>query len=153
MSDTKTQRNTPQRQIVLEELRKVTSHPTPRELYEMVRQRLPRISLGTVYRNLERLHQSGTIQKLELGGSEARFDGRLGLHHHVRCVRCGRVADVDELPGDPIREEPAEAAGYKILGHRFEFVGLCPECREKPIDQSGPLENHSHVVTMPNARE
>ena len=50
-------------------------------------------------------------------------------------------------------EEPAEAAGYKILGHRFEFVGLCPACRETPVDQSGPLENHRHVVTMPNAQE
>jgi len=55
----KTQRNTRQRQVVLEELRKLTSHPTAAELYEITRARLPKISLGTVYRNLEVLAENG----------------------------------------------------------------------------------------------
>ena len=69
------QRNTRQREVILEELRKLRSHPTAPVLYEIVRRRLPRISLGTVYRNLELLAKSGVVRKLELSDSEARFDG------------------------------------------------------------------------------
>jgi Fur family ferric uptake transcriptional regulator len=98
-------------------------------LYDMVRRRLPRISLGTVYRNLELLTQNGMIQKLPLGGGEARFDGQLSPHHHVRCVRCGRVDDVDDLGSVSLPNEPKRAGGYEILGCRFEFFGLCPRCR------------------------
>ena len=96
----KTQRNTRQRQVILEELQKLTSHPTAAGLYEIVRRRLPKISLGTVYRNLELLARTGLIQKLEFGGGEARFDGNVDRHDHVRCVRCGRVDDISAPPLD-----------------------------------------------------
>ena len=68
-------RMTRQRRVILEELRKVNNHPSAYEIYEFVRKRLPRISLGTVYRNLEILSESGDIQKLEPGCSLKRFDG------------------------------------------------------------------------------
>ncbi len=131
MPHRKLQRNTPQRRIILEELRKVTSHPTAVELYEMVRQRMPKISLGTVYRNLDLLAQQGTIQKHALGGVEARFDGDARRHYHVRCDRCGRMDDLDEGYDDLVGEQPAQAAGYRILGCRLELVGVCPECRRR----------------------
>jgi len=127
----KLRRNTPQRKVLLEELRKVSSHPTAAELYELVRRRMPKISLGTVYRNLELLTESGTIQKLATGRAEARFDGDPGRHYHVRCVRCGRVDDVHDLPEDLLDSEPKELAGYEILGHRLEFLGICPECGDR----------------------
>ena len=79
------QRVTRQRRVILEELRKLTSHPTAPALYEVVRRRLPRISLGTVYRNLELLARAGFIQRLDLQGAEARFDGNPEHHYHVRC--------------------------------------------------------------------
>lgn len=129
MPHRKRTRSTPQRRIVLEELRKVTSHPTAVELHGMVRHRLPRISLGTVYRNLELLAEQGVVMKLELGGAESRFDGNVAPHHHVRCVRCGRVSDVHGLPESMLREDVAKAAGYRIIGYRLEFIGVCPACR------------------------
>jgi Fur family ferric uptake transcriptional regulator len=61
-------RLTSQRQVILEELKKVKSHPTANEVYDMVRKRLPRIGLGTVYRNLDLLAERGIIKKLEVGG-------------------------------------------------------------------------------------
>ena len=67
-------RLTTQRQVILEELGKVKSHPTANEVYDMVRKRLPRIGLGTVYRNLELMAESGMILKLEVGGTQKRFD-------------------------------------------------------------------------------
>lgn len=132
MADQKLFRNTRQRRMILKELQSLTSHPTATELYEIVRQRLPKISLGTVYRNLELLSQNGQIRKLELGGAEARFDGDLSRHYHVRCAHCGKVDDIRDLPGDLVREQVREMNGYRILGHRLEFVGVCPDCRDKP---------------------
>jgi Fur family transcriptional regulator, ferric uptake regulator len=127
-------RMTAQRRIILEELRKVLTHPTAGEIYEIVRKRLPRISLGTVYRNLEILSEIGMIQKLEMAGTQKRFDGIVENHYHVRCIRCGRVDDVlaDSIP--MINEALAESSDYEILWHRLEFVGLCPQCKK----ESGP---------------
>jgi Fur family ferric uptake transcriptional regulator len=130
MTQQKQHRNTPQRRMVLEELQKVTSHPTAVELYEMVRKRMPKVSLGTIYRNLELLAEMGLIQKVDLVSSEARFDGNPKPHHHVRCATCGRVGDLHELPLDMLREVPSEIGGYSIIGHKLEFVGICGECNE-----------------------
>ncbi|MGD2107826.1 MAG: transcriptional repressor [Phycisphaerae bacterium] len=130
MVENKPRRNTRQRQVVLEELRKLCSHPTAAELYELARQRLPKISLGTVYRNLELLVQMGVIRKLETAGSEARFDADVDQHYHVRCVQCHRVDDVEGLPPDPVKKEALPANGYDIVGLRLEFIGICPSCQE-----------------------
>jgi Fur family ferric uptake transcriptional regulator len=114
---------------MLEELRKTHSHPTATELYEIVRRRLPRISLGTVYRNLELLTETGAIRRLEIFGKEARFDGDLDKHYHVRCERCSRVDDLVGTPPEQTIEESRDVNGWKILERRVEFVGICPECQ------------------------
>jgi Fur family transcriptional regulator, ferric uptake regulator len=124
------QRNTQQRRVILEELRKATSHPTAALLHEFVRRRLPKISLGTVYRNLELLARMGVVRKLEFAGAETRFDGNLQRHDHVRCVRCGRVDDFPAVPLDLSVAEANDWGDYQILGHRLEFFGVCPQCRE-----------------------
>lgn len=124
-------RMTPQRKILLEELRKLRTHPTADELYEVVRRRLPHISLGTVYRNLEILSRTGIIRKIELGGTQKRFDGDLEIHQHIRCTECGRIED---LPGnDSVTQcdmELIEQTGYEVIERRVEFIGICPDCRK-----------------------
>jgi Fur family transcriptional regulator, ferric uptake regulator len=127
---TPSQRHSRQRQVILEELQKLTSHPTAVGLYEIVRQRLPRISLGTVYRNLDLLTRTGIIQKLEFGGEEARFDGNLTPHQHVRCVKCGRVDDIHGPQLDLLGGAKHDFNGYCVLGHRIEFFGVCPQCKD-----------------------
>lgn len=123
---------TRQRRVILEELGKVTSHPTASELYEMVRKRLPRISLGTVYRNLEILSERGVIQKLHFGGgTQRRFDGNARNHYHIRCTGCGRVDDVPIEAMAGLEKAARGASEYEITGHRLEFLGLCPHCRKK----------------------
>lgn len=128
---------TRQRRVILDELRKVTSHPTADELYRKVRRRLPRISLGTVYRNLEVLSGSGSILKLDLAGRQRRFDGDLSPHYHVRCVQCGRVEDVVAAPQTGLENSPTDAKGYRIIGHRLEFTGICPRCQKPPPETIG----------------
>jgi len=124
-------RMTRQRRIILEELGKVTSHPTASDLYQRVRRRLPRISLATVYRNLEILSACGAITKLEAGGTQKRFDGDTSLHYHVRCMACGRVDDLPVKPIGDIEKYLRGTGGYEIVGHRLEFVGFCPKCKAK----------------------
>jgi Fur family ferric uptake transcriptional regulator len=131
MATDKLRRNTPQRRVVLEELRHLKSHPTAAELYAIVRRRLPRISLGTVYRNLEVLHEDGMIRKMEFAGAESRFDGTLDRHDHVRCTECGRIEDIYPSSPDQALHSPAELAGYQVEGYRLEYFGSCPSCRMK----------------------
>jgi Fur family ferric uptake transcriptional regulator len=130
MTDQHFQRNTRQREVILAELRKSLAHPTAAELYDQVRRRLPKISLGTVYRNLDLLARMGIIQRLEMAGAETRFDGALEPHDHIRCAACGRIDDVTGPAVDLSPQQGKEFGGYQVLGHRLEFVGLCPQCRK-----------------------
>jgi Fur family ferric uptake transcriptional regulator len=122
-------RMTRQRQVILETLREVDTHPSADEIYEMVRRRLPRISLGTVYRNLEILSESGEIQKLESGSNLKRFDGRAHRHYHMRCIRCDRVLDAPIPFTLDIEDRIRSLTDFQILGHQLEFTGLCPACQ------------------------
>jgi len=124
-------RMTRQRKIILEELRNMHSHPTADEVYDKVRKRMPRISLGTVYRNLEILSQWGLAQKLDLAGNRRRFDGSTEDHYHVRCVRCGEVEDVPVEPMQDIEASARNNTDFEITGHRLNFLGLCPNCRKE----------------------
>ena len=128
MKNNNFQRNTKQRQVILEELQKLHSHPTAAGLYRIVSCRLPKISLGTVYRNLDLLAKAGVIQKLEFGSDEARFDGNRTPHDHIRCVKCGRVDDIHRPSLDLSGGARNDFNGYSVLGHRVEFFGVCPQC-------------------------
>ena len=124
-------RITKQRQVILEELRKLNTHPSADEIYKVVRRRLPRISLGTVYRNLEVLAQMEVIQKLELSGSLKRYDWDTNKHYYIRCVRCNRVENIPIAPLNQLEDELYEATVFEIIGHNLEFTGLCPKCSKE----------------------
>jgi Fur family ferric uptake transcriptional regulator len=123
---------TRQRQVILEELRSVNTHPSADEIYEMVRKRLPRISLGTVYRNLEILSERGEIQKLELGCRLKRFDGVAEGHYHMRCFGCSRVIDAPSDSDVFVSYKLKENTDFKVTGHKLEFIGICPACLNTP---------------------
>ena len=123
---------TVQRQIIVEELNKLQSHPTADELYLIVRKRLPKISLGTVYRNLDLLSSAGKILKLETSGKQKRFDGCLKRHFHKCCSRCNGVRDVEidgmytveAILGQMVKDNNLE-------DYNLEFAEICPDCRPK----------------------
>ena len=128
-------RLTTQRQIILEELGKVKTHPTANEVYDMVRKRLPRIGLGTVYRNLELMSETGIILKLEVGGTQKRFDATVDPHYHIRCLSCGRVNDIEIPVMEKINKTAADISQYQVLGHHIEFSGICGECSNQDKEQ------------------
>ncbi len=127
-------RLTTQRQVILEELSKVKTHPTASELYDMVRKRLPRIGLGTVYRNLELMAENGLILKIEVGGTQKRFDATTEDHYHIRCSFCGRVDDIDVPVMEELATQAANSSAYLILGHHVEFTGICSACQQQRQD-------------------
>lgn len=117
-----------QRAIILEELRKLKTHPTADEIYGIVRKRLPNISLGTVYRNLDFLTENGEIRCLVASGLSKRFDGDLSHHQHVRCVHCGRVADVCMSVMPPSVASMHVPGFSQVLSSRVEYDGICEHC-------------------------
>lgn len=129
LTSSKELRMTRQRRTIMEALEGADNHPAADEVYQMVRKKLPHISLGTVYRNLDILSEHGLIRKLELGGSQRRFDGKVKNHYHIRCTRCGRVEDAPVEPLSKLEDTLRGASDYEIVGHRLEFIGLCPRCK------------------------
>ena len=116
--------------MILEELRRCANHPGADEVYLRVRERLPRISLGTVYRNLEIMASEGMIRVLNTNSGHKRFDPIVEEHCHFRCSACGKIEDIPfavEFPELDARNP--WVSERKIEGARPEYFGLCPECR------------------------
>ncbi len=125
-------RMTYQREVILEELRRLKTHPTADELYALVKNRMPRISRATVYRNLEQLSEAGMVVKLLGTGNQRRFDGNTQKHAHIHCIKCGRIADMpcaDQIDGEPDKELK-DTCGYTVIGRQVEYIGICPECND-----------------------
>ncbi len=125
-------RRSTQGQVILEELRKLDSHPRGDELYARVRERLPRVSLGTIYRNLDRLERAGEIVEIYCGDF-VRYDGDVSPHDHFMCRVCKRTWDFGHshtVPDEGAAERVAE--GLLVEGHYTVYYGLCGECRSTP---------------------
>ena len=119
---------TPQRAAVLEALRDTVSHPTAEELQHMVQERLPRVSLGTVYRNLQVLVDEGYAVRLPTVQGSHRFDGNMSRHHHAICGVCGAILDVHDLDDDDLTRTAQAQTGFSGLEARVQFVGVCGDC-------------------------
>ncbi|PYM83725.1 MAG: transcriptional repressor [Candidatus Rokuibacteriota bacterium] len=120
-------RNTRARRIVLETVRATDVHPTAEWVFRHVRRRLPRVSLGTVYRNLRLLVREGLlVERADAAGD--RFDGNLSEHHHFTCVECGRVFDLREPVRRTVHLRLSSRTGFEVLRHRIEFYGRCATC-------------------------
>ncbi len=130
-------RMTNQREIILRELKKSKRHLSADELYDKVKKFMPRISLATVYRNLEILSEAGLIGKLEISGRQKRFDYDATDHDHIYCAVCHRVDNLNiERQGLHTKEIKA-VKGYSITGYRLEIVGVCPVCQKKENQEKG----------------
>jgi len=121
-------RMTPQRAAILKCLRESFTHPTAEEIYEEVQKRIPRISLGTVYRNLQVLVEEGYAKRIPTAQGSQRFDRNVSAHHHVVCLECGTIEDFEAEPDEALREHVGKRTGFQVTSHRTEFTGICPAC-------------------------
>lgn len=120
-------RKTKQLEVIWEAIKDDNSHPTADQIYARVREALPNVSLGTVYRNLQKLVAAGKLQVLTLGRSQ-HFDPLVAHHQHFICEQCRRVYDVllDAAPAINPVKLPHE--GFTVTSHQVSFYGTCKEC-------------------------
>jgi Fur family peroxide stress response transcriptional regulator len=121
-------RMTKQKRVILEVLKNTKSHPTADWVYDKVKKKIPNISLGTIYRNLNILKNQGEILELCYGKGFSRFDGNATHHYHFTCDYCGKILDVETPPVTEMEESIARQFGVTVKRHRLEFYGTCPDC-------------------------
>src|ERR1700678_719482 len=122
---------TPQRLAIIEALLAATDHPRAERIFEDVRRLHPHISLATVHRTLETLCAIGEARKVTMLYDSARYDGNLAPHHHVVCVRCRRIRDVEISGLERVIDGHAALKGFQPLGWSLEIQALCDSCRKQ----------------------
>jgi Fur family peroxide stress response transcriptional regulator len=124
-------RHSRQRERILELLQDTRAHPTANWLFGRLRKQFPRLSMGTVYRNIGILIEQGHLSRLAFGNAFDRLDANMRPHYHFLCDRCDAIIDLD-LPIDrTIDTWLGRAAGFVVRRHDLEFRGLCPKCAQK----------------------
>lgn len=117
-----------QREAIKEFLMERKDHPTADMVYLGLLDKFPNLSLGTVYRNLTLLSDTGEINRLRLGDGVDHFDGNTMPHYHFICEKCGKVMDIETKDFDAGIDLAASGFPGKIKGHVTYFYGECPDC-------------------------
>ncbi len=119
---------TPQRTLIFEILNSLNTHPTVTEVAREVALRSPNVSFDTVNRTLQTFAKMGLLHKVHGTGNGLRFDTNTLPHHHVQCIRCGRIVDIESPELDSIPVPKAVSARYKVLSKMVIFETVCDEC-------------------------
>ena len=117
-----------QREEILEYLRSVKTHPTAEEVYSEVRKKDKNISLGTVYRNLDRLSKENLILRIEIANGKDRFDRDISSHYHAVCKECGGIVDIFVDYFHNIDKVVEKEINCKVLSHNVIFNTICQNC-------------------------
>ncbi len=121
---------TPQRVAVMRVLVNSGDHPRAETVFAKVREEHPNISLATVHRTLETLCAIGEARKVTPLHDSARYDGNTAPHHHVVCVRCRRIRDIDVPEFNGLLHGRQTLGDFHLLGCSVEVHALCRDCRE-----------------------
>ena len=123
---------THQRQVLYEVMQGIPGHPSPEEVYERVRERIPSISLATVYKNIHVFIESGLLREVSLHHGSLRVELNRRPHHHLVCTRCKSIMDIDEeqlhLPQD-LQQLPN---GFLVERFAVDVLGRCAACQAEP---------------------
>ena len=125
-----TSRITTQRQAVYGVVNGQHDHVTADQVFQSVRKSQPRVSLATVYRNLEKLTEDGVINRTSINGVYY-FETEQKHHYHAVCLSCGRITNLDSDPASDIEQHFDRQTDYKLTGHDLILYGLCPICLRK----------------------
>jgi Fe2+ or Zn2+ uptake regulation protein len=127
-------RITPQRRLIFETLIVEVDHPSAEEVYQRIVETMPDISRSTVYNTLNALVELDALGKVrDIGAEGTRYDTELDPHHHIYCLRCGRLIDIhQEFEG--LTLSPENERGYRIVRPQVTFYGYCPECQDRVSD-------------------
>ena len=120
---------TSQRRAVLDALKDCGGHPSAEEGYLAVKQRNPKVALGTVYQALNVLEEIGLIEAKRWSESPVRYDLNTEPHHDIRCVRCGAVAEVQDVDLGDFAARVRENTPYQVTSASLVIEGVCPACQ------------------------
>jgi len=125
------------RQAILDVLLETKEHPSAEHIYQTLKPRFPRLSLGTVYRNLQEFKREGTVCSLLVVDGQERFDGNMSEHAHFVCEKCGAVIDLSiPLPDDI--SSSVKLRGYQVNVRQLFLRGRCPKCATKSPSDAVP---------------
>lgn len=123
---------------MLEWLRATDRHPSAAQIHAQLRGEFPRLSLGTVYRNLEVLVSEGAVEEVPVAGGPSRYDGNPEPHHHFTCEQCGRIVDVTLPVPRGLARRLEGALGLRARRIAIDFYGSCDECEAHSSRAPGP---------------
>lgn len=118
-----------QREIILNTLKENVVHPTAEYLYAKIQEKDPKISLATLYRNLNQLTENGIIKKIDGLETSSHYDHNTHEHYHFICTKCRRVFDIDAEVAPELIRRTEEKTDFLIENHDIVFSGICKECR------------------------
>lgn len=122
-------RNTQQRQLIRQVLRRDPGFVSAQQLHEILRSSGAGIGLATVYRTLQSLAEAREVDVLRTPEGELSYrQCSAGHHHHLICRLCGRAVEVRDAPVEAWAEEVAKAHGFRDVNHVVEVYGICPDC-------------------------
>ena len=122
------QRVTPQRLVILRELRRMGGHVPAERVHRAVARELPGTSIPTVYATLDLLVELDLARKLDIGAGMSLYDSRTDPHGHLVCRTCGTIADL-ELPADTVAAiSAAERQGFLTEDVQLVLAGRCAAC-------------------------
>jgi Fur family peroxide stress response transcriptional regulator len=119
-------RKTPQRLAIRKFLEGNLSHPSAEDIHDALRDQFPTLSLATVYNTLDALLERGEVVEVSGDAARKRFDPVVTRHHHLVCVRCGKIVDIPEKIRPVLDDQ--ESRGFHVIRCQVDFHGLCPEC-------------------------
>ena len=119
---------THQRQIIYETVMSLPGHPSPEAIYDQVKTQIPSISLATVYKNIQTFLDSGMLREVSLHHGSMRVEPHHEPHHHLVCVRCKSIMDVDADKIEPIRLRQRLPKGFQITRIAVDILGVCESC-------------------------
>lgn len=129
-------KTTGQRAVILDIIRQGGGHLDADEIYQRARHRLPRLSLSTVYRALQKFKENGLVEERHLDENHHHYEiSRRDEHHHLICTVCGRVVEFNLPVADLVAGRVPEAAGFTINNCEMNLTGRCPDCRQKALQQ------------------
>lgn len=135
---------THQRLEIFRELAGTEEHPDAEAIFRAVQQRMPTVSLDTVYRTLWKLHDLGLVMTIGPERNGVRFDANLDPHHHYVCVRCGLVRDFESEELNGLRLPDALKTLGSIVDAHVEVRGLCAECQKSEQPNRDPVPEQKH---------
>lgn len=119
-----------QRERIFRAVAESTQHPTANMVYDALKTEMPRLSLGTVYRNLNQLADAGRLRKIPLADGSCRFDKTTNTHSHIVCESCGCVADVTLPSFTSLEQAITDETGYTLRSYDVVLRGLCKDCEQ-----------------------